>query len=113
MEFHRSTHSSNPRLDLICSKRKTEQKIRRMEPITDHMRHVSLNHRGAEAALAGVPTDARTAAVAGGSSGSLQAGAPSAKTSVGRATELTTADAQVRTYDVAMDASRYAVVGME
>lgn len=36
----------------------------RMEPITDHMHHVSLNHRGAEAALAGVTAEARAAAAA-------------------------------------------------
>lgn len=36
----------------------------RMEPITDHMRHVSLNHRGAEAAIANVTAEARAAAAA-------------------------------------------------
>lgn len=37
----------------------------RMEPITDHMRNVSLNHRAAEAAMSAANTDDTAAAHAG------------------------------------------------
>ena len=39
--------------------------IRRMEPITDHMRNVSLSHRAAEAAMASARTDESGGAVDG------------------------------------------------